>query len=128
MLARFHPVVMHAAGAGIRIQVRHRGQCEHAIQQLGQFFLPTAGQQKIPEGAETLALIGIGNRIALAHDVLQQRALAALPQRDALANAPVQLTEVVLHLAEVGEQLARSLHELLEAIFHRRVVQQRHIA
>ncbi len=73
-------------------------------------------------------MIRIGNGIPLAHDVLQQRPLAALPQRNTFAHSPVQLAEVVLHFAEVGEQLARPLHELLKAILQRRVIQQRHIA
>jgi hypothetical protein len=34
----------------------------------------------------------------------------------------------VFHLAEVGQQLARQLLELLEAVLDRRVVQQRHVA
>jgi hypothetical protein len=54
--------------------------------------------------------------------------LAAFPQRDLLAHLAVELAEVVLHLAEVGQQLARQLLELLEAVLDRRVVQQRHVA
>ena len=128
MFARFHPVVVNAAGAGVRVQVGHSGQCQHAIEQRGQLLLPAAGQQKIPEGAKALALVGIGYRFALAHDVFEQCALAALPQRDALAHTPVQLAKIVLNLAKVGQQLPRTLRELLKAVLQRGVVQQRHIA
>jgi hypothetical protein len=54
--------------------------------------------------------------------------LLPCPQRDLLAHAAVEQAEVVFHLAEIGQQLARQLLELLEAVLDRRVVQQRHVA
>ena len=128
VFAGFQPVVVHAAGARLGLQGRHRGQCQHLIQPLGQFLLPAAGHEEVPEGAEAAALVGVTDGIALAHDLVEQRALGAFPQRDLLAHLAVELAEVVLHLAEVGQQLARQLLELLEAVLDRRVVQQRHVA
>ena len=58
----------------------------------------------------------------------QQFTLAAVPQGDAFAHAPIQLAKVVFHFAKVGQQFTRTLHELLEAVFERGVVEQRHIA
>ena len=128
VLARLQPVVMHAAGAGIGVELGHRGQGEDLVEQVAELFLAPARQQEVPERAEAAALVGVGDGVALAHDLLEQRALAALPQRDALAHAAVELAEVVLDLAEVGEQLARALHELLEAVLDRGVVEQRDVA
>ena len=34
----------------------------------------------------------------------------------------------MFHLAKISEQFTRQLHELLEAVFQRRIVQHRHIA
>ena len=51
-----------------------------------------------------------------------------MPQRDALAHAPVQIAKVVFHLAEIGQQLARQRSELLKALLDRRVAQHRHMA
>ena len=61
-------------------------------------------------------------------DVLQQLALAPVPQCDALAHAPVERAEVVLHLTEVGQQLTRQADELLEALPQRGVAHQRDVA
>ena len=50
------------------------------------------------------------------------------PERDAFPYLSVQPPEVLLHLAKVGEEVARHLHELLEAVLERGVVEQREIA
>ena len=82
------------------------------------------GHQKIPKRPKTLALVRVGNRVALAHDLLQQRALGPVPQRDTLAHPAVQSAKVLLHLPKISEQLTRQASELLEPLFHGRVVQQ----
>ena len=121
------PVVVHATGTRIGFELGHRRQGQHPLQQGRQLFLPAARHQEIPEGAETSSLIGIGNRIALAHDLLQQRAFRAFPQRDAFAHAAIQSAKVVLDLAKIGKQFTRQLHELLEAVFQRRAIEHRHV-
>ena len=101
---------------------------QHAVEQRAQFVLPVARHQEVPESAEAAALVGLVDEVALTQDVLQQRALAAVPQRDAFAHPPVQAAEVVFHLAEVGQQLARQRGELREALLQCGVAQQRHVA
>ncbi len=125
VFAGLQPVVVHAAGARLGVQRRHRRQRQHLVEPSGQRLLPPAGHQKVPERAEAAALVGVADGVALAHDLIEQRALAARPQRDLLAHPAVQLAKVVLHLAEIGQQLARQLLELQEALADRRVVQQR---
>ena len=132
VFARLQPVVVHAAQAGVG---RHGGywrQCQYTVEQLGQLFLARLGHQKIPKRTKALALVRVADRIALAHDVLQQVPLspstAAAPHRNALPHPAVQHAKVVLHLAEIRQQIARQAGELLKPVFQRGVVQQRHVA
>ena len=65
------------------------------------------------EGLEAPALVGVGDARALADHFVEQRAFGARPGGDLLPQVPVQTTEVVLHLAEVGQQLPGRADELL---------------
>ena len=120
--------MVHAPQAGLGPQRTDGRQRHHLGQPLAEFFLSAAGHQKVPEGTEAAALVGVADGIARAHDFIEQGALGAFPQRDLLAHPPIQQAEVVLHLAKVGQQLARDLLELLEAVLDGRVVEQGHLA
>ena len=98
------------------------------VQQAGQLFLARLGQQEAVERLEGPALIRAGDRLSAAEHVVQQLALAAVPASDLLAELPVQLAEVLLHLAEVRQQLPRGTRELLVAVAHRGLVEHGHIA
>src|SRR4030066_78660 len=50
-----------------------RGRGQDALKQRRQFFLPAAGHQEIPKGAKAAALVGVGDGVALTHDLFQQQ-------------------------------------------------------
>ncbi len=128
MFAGFQPVAVDPPQARVGRHLGHRLQLQHAVEQVRQLVLPLARHQEVPERTKAAALIGLVDEVALAQNVLQQRALAAVPQRDAFANAPVQAAKVVLHLAEVGQQFTRQGGELDEAFLQRGVAHQRQVA
>ena len=90
----------------------------HAVEQAGQLLLARLREEEVIERLERLALVGAGDRLPAAEHVVKQLALAAVPARDLLPQLPVQLPEVLLHLAEVGQQLPRGRRELLVAVAH----------
>jgi len=90
VFAGFQPVVMHAAGARLRLQRRDGGQRQHLVQPFGEFLLTPARHQEVPEGTEAAALIGVADGVALAHDLVEQRTLGTFPQRDLLAHLAVE--------------------------------------
>ena len=100
----------------------------HPVQQAGQLLLARLGQQEAVERLEGLALVRAGDRLPAAEHVVQQFALAAVPAGDLLAELAVQLAEVLLHLAEVSQQLPRGRGELLVAVAHRALVEQVELA
>src|SRR5690606_13220710 len=115
-LAGAEPIVVDALQARIRSERRHRLEVEDALEQRAELLLPRRGHQEIPERVEASALVGRGDRIMLAEDLLEHLALAALGARDPLAHLPVELAKVVLDLTEVGEERpgrVRGLHEAL---------------
>ena len=63
---------MHAAQTLVRRKLRHGGLRQHLLEQSGERLLPLAGHQKAPKGEKTAPLVRIANRIALAHDFIQQ--------------------------------------------------------
>ena len=73
-------------------------------------------------------MVRVANRIALAHDLVEQRSFGAFPQGNFLAHLAVEQAKVVLHLAEVGQQFSGELLKLLEAVLDRCVVQRGRIA
>ena len=89
--------------------------------------MTVSGHEKGPEGVEAAPLIGTGDGVALVDHLFQERAPRTFPARDALANATVQDTEVLLHLTEVTEQVPGDLHELLETVLEGGIVEQREI-
>ena len=93
-----------------------------------ELLLPLAGHQKIPESAKALALVGVGNGIALTHDFAKQLTFAALPERDALAYLAIKAAKVVLHLTEISQQFAGDLLKLLEAVFQAGFIKQGDVA
>ena len=103
------PVVMYPPQARFGLHGLYRRQGQHLRQQPAQLLLAGRRHEKIPEGAETPALVRIGDGVPLAHDLFQERSLGALPQGDAFAHPPVEGAEIVLHLAKIGEQLPRQL-------------------
>src|SRR5690606_23800729 len=115
-LAGAEPIVVNAFEAPIRGKRRHGVEVEDALEQRAKLLLPRRGHQEIPERVEASALVGGGDRVVLAEDLLEHLALAALGARDPLAHLPVELPEVLLDLAEVGEERpgrVRGLHEAL---------------
>ena len=128
MLAGFEPVVVDPFQARVGRKFQHRFELQHPLEQLGEFVLPRARHEEVPERAKAAALVRVGDQVAFAQDVLQQLPLAAVPQRDAFTHPPVEAAEVVLDLAEVGQQLARERRELGEALLHRGIAEQRHVA
>jgi hypothetical protein len=61
-------------------------------------------------------LVGLRDGVAIAEHLVEQLALGAGPARDPLAQLPVESPEVGLDLAEVGEQPAGRVGELLVAV------------
>jgi hypothetical protein len=112
----------------VGVQLGHRRKNQDVLQQPGQLLLAALGHEKIPEGVKAFALVGIGDGVPFPHDLFEQRTLGAVPQRDALAHLAIEETEVVLHLAEIGEQLAGHLEELLEPVFEGGVGQHGNVA
>jgi hypothetical protein len=74
--------------------------------------------QQIPESAETAAFVGIRDQVALAEDLFEQLALAALPGRDLFARAAVERAEILVEGAKIGQQLTRSGRHVQEAFAH----------
>src|SRR5438105_918914 len=122
------PIIVDAAVPAIVREVAARLEFEHVFQQFRELLLPGGRHQEIPERAKAFALIGTGNGVALREDLLQQRALAALPRSDALADRAIQRAEVLLYLAEIAQQAARRGCHLQEAVLHLRIVEQREMA
>ncbi|MDZ7642666.1 MAG: hypothetical protein U5J62_11685 [Desulfurivibrio sp.] len=106
------------------MQSGHRRQVQDARQQAAQLLLTAGGHQEIPEGAEAFALIGIGDGVPAAHDLLQQLPFGSVPQGHPFPNPAIQFTEIILHFPKVGEQFPGQLQKLLKTIFNRGVVQQ----
>ena len=104
------------------------GERVNPVQQVAQLLLARLGQQEVVERLEGPALIRAGDRLPAAEHVVEQLALAAVPAGDLLPELPVQLAEVLLHLAEVSEQLPGGRGELLVAVAHRALVEQVNLA
>ena len=64
----------------------------------------------------------------LAKHRLEDLALATFPERDALAHLAIEVAEVLLHLAKVGQQCARGLLDLQEAVAKLTRLQDRHLS
>jgi hypothetical protein len=58
-------------------------------QQAGQLLLPGVGEQEVMERLEGATLVGAGDRLAAAQDVVEQLAFATLPAGDLLPQLPV---------------------------------------
>ena len=125
-LGRVEPVIVNMPQP--RILPGDFRQLVHAVQQPAQLLLPCLRQQEIVERLEGLALVRAGDGLPAAEDVIEQFALAAVPAGDLLAQLPVQLPEVLLHLAEVSEQLPGGRGELLVAVADRASVEQVELA
>jgi len=106
LLARLHPIVVDAPELPVRLQSLDGREGAYRIQHGTQVILALDRHEEIPEGFETPALVRIGYDVSLTKDVLEKLALGALPAGNALAGAAVQAPEVLLHLAEVGQQFA----------------------
>src|SRR5690606_41760832 len=65
------------------------------------------------------------NVIRLAEDRIQQLALRLSARRDALARLQIQRPEILLDLAEVGDQASREVGNLKIALLHLRSVERR---
>jgi len=94
---------MHAPGARVGLQFGHLGKAStRASRPVNSSWRRLdIRKSRSPEAA---ALVGIGDDLALPHDLFQQHAFRSLPQGDAFPDPAVQLAEVVLHFAEVPEQ------------------------
>ena len=123
VLAGFEPVIVYAPGAGIGAQRRDGRLGENPLQQPGQLLLPIARHQEVPERTKAPSWSRIRDGVTLAHDVFEQAPLDSFPQRNAFPAPPVR-GGVLLHFPEIGEKVARELHELLEPILERGVVEQ----
>ena len=115
------PAVVDGAQAAVGADLLDTG---HAVQQHRQLLLARGGQQQVVEGLEAAALVGGVDHAAAVDELGQQLALAALPRGDAFARRAVQSAEVLLHLPEVGKQLAGGGGELLVALPDRGAVEQ----
>ena len=104
------------------------GQCVHPVQQAGQLLLAGLGQQEAVERLERPALVRAGDGLPAAEYVVEELALAAVPAGDLLPQLPVQLPEVLLDLAEVGQQFPRGRRELLVAVAHPARVEHAEVA
>ena len=113
-LGGLQPVMVHVPQPGVALSVA--GQPVHPVEQVRQLLLPRPRQQEVVERLERPALVGPGDGLPAAEDVVEQFPLAALPAGDPLPQLPVELAEVLLDLAEVGEQLPRGHRELLVAV------------
>ena len=119
-LCGVQPVIVNVPQPGVALG--DPGQLVHPVQHAGQLFLPGLGQQETVERLEGPPLVRAGYRLPAAEHVVQQLALAAMPAGDLLPELTVELAEVLLHLAEVGEQLPCGARELLVAVAHRGLV------
>ena len=72
VLAGVEPVVVQPAGSGVGCEGDDRVEGEHPFEQGGELLLPAARHEVVPEGAEVAALVGVGDRVALAHDLGDQ--------------------------------------------------------
>ena len=125
MLPGVLPIVVDPTHSGIRAHACDGRQGHHAGEVVGEFLAAIAGHQEIPERLEAAPLVGIGDGVATLHDVVQQFVLGPSPERDAFAHLTIQGPEILLDLTEVGQQVARHLHELLEAVPNLGLVQHR---
>ena len=113
---------MRASG----VELGDCGQRQHLVEQVAELLLAPARRQEVPEGAEAAALVG--SAMASRSPMICSSSAPLLPSTARCARARrSKLAEVVLDLAEVGEQLACA-HELLEAVLDRGVVEQRDVA
>ncbi len=81
-----------------------------------QLLLALGRHQEVPEGAELLALVRVVDGVALAEDLGQQRALACSQVAILSRTAAVEPSEILLDLAEVGQQAPGGGGHLLEPI------------
>ena len=107
------------------VEALHGSRANTRARSPDELLLAPGRHQEVPERAEALALIAVGDGIAVAEYLVEQRALAALPGGDALAHGAVEVAEVLLHGAEVGEQGARGVADLQEALAHAAGVDER---
>ena len=98
------------------------------VEQLGQLVLAGLGEEEVVERLEAVPLVGAGDLRAAADEVGEQLALGAVPGGDPLAGGAVEAPEVLLDLAEVGQQLAGGGRELLVAVAHAGGFEQRQFA
>ena len=119
------PVVVHGTQPLIGADPRDR---LHLGEETGHLVLPVLAEQEVVEGLEAASLVGGGDVGAAADQLGEQPALAAIPARDLLARRSVQGPEVLLHLAEVGQQLASGRGELLVPVADRGLVHNRDVA
>ena len=120
------PVVVDLFQA--RIAFRDAWELVDLGKEPGQFLLAGLREQEVIEPLEGPALIRTGDRLAAAEHVVEQFSLATVPAGDLLPKLPVELPEVLFHLAEVGEQLAGGRGELLVAVAHPAGIEHRQIA
>ena len=125
-LGGLQPVMVHVPQPGVAVGVA--GELVDPVEQIRQLLLPRPRQQEVVERLERPALIGPGDRLPAAEDVVEQFSLAALPARDPLPQLPVELAEVLLDLAEVGEQLPCGRGELLVAVADAALVEHGRLA
>jgi len=72
-------------------------------------------------------LIGIGDHVALT-EIPPAGRLCCRPRCDAFAHFAIEIAEVLLHFAEVGEQFARGRGNLQEAFLDARGVEKIDVA
>ena len=103
-LSRAQPVVMDALQPRIGRELRHRLELKDVLEQRAQLLLPGRRHQEGPEGVKAPSLIRRGDRVVLAEHLFQHLPLAAFAEGDPFAHLTVEVAEVLLDLAEVGEK------------------------
>src|SRR2546429_9908864 len=116
---------MNTHQTAVRRELFHFVQSEYNLQKRRELLLARRRHKEIPESTEALALVRTGDGVALREDLFQQRAFAALPGCNALANRAIQRAEVLLHFAEIREQAARRGSHLLKSILDLGRIEQR---
>ena len=97
-------------------------------EQVAELVLAVLGEQEVVERLEAAALVGGGDVGAVADEGGEQLALGALPGGDPLTGGPIECPEVLLDLAEVGQQLAGGAGEELVALAEPGTVEHPHLA
>ncbi len=101
----FRPVVVNASHASVGLDLIEGGD---PVEQLRQLALAGLGEEEVIESLEALSLIGMRDLRAAAHEISEQRPLAAVPSSDLLACRSIEPSEVLLYLPEIGQQFTPS--------------------